>query len=117
MAEIIEYCTHPSEVILAGPIKEALDQTDEELRNLLDLIPSSDAVAVLRRYRDRLQTALTRARKRRIYVTPEIAARYLRIGVPAVTRLCRLGHLDADHIGTRWWIGRDALLRYGRRPR
>lgn len=113
----IEYCDDPRGLILAGPIEDVVRLINQDLDALESLSPSSDVIPALTRQRERLLSALLRARRAKVYVSPQVAARYLRIGVPAVTRLCRLRHLDGEHIGSRWWIDRAALLRYGRRSR
>jgi hypothetical protein len=66
-----------------------LNELHQHGGNLLRLAPASDAAAALAIYRDKLDTAVTRAEQLELYIITEAASVVLGKSVSMVTYLCR----------------------------
>jgi hypothetical protein len=103
-------------LLAAAPILAVSDELARHVSDLARLAPSSDATTALTLYRDKLQSALMRARQLDLFISAETASVVLGKSVSMVTHLCRTGALSAKKVGGTWQIDRLALERMRPRP-
>lgn len=103
-------------LLAAAPIMAVSEELARHVSDLARLAPSSDATIALTLYRDKLQSALMRARELDLFISAEAASVVLGKSVSMVTHLCRTGALGAKKVGGTWQIDRVALERMRPRP-
>ena len=103
-------------LLAAAPIMAVSDELARHVSDLARLAPSSDATIALTLYRDKLQSALMRARELDLFISAEAASVVLGKSISMVTHLCRTGALSAKKVGGTWQIDRVALERMRPRP-
>ena len=101
-------------LLAAAPIIAVSQELDRHVDDLRRLAPASDATTALTLYREKLTTAIQRARQLELFVSAEHAALVLGKSVSMVTYLCRTGALQAKKVGGTWQIDRLDLERMQR---
>ena len=99
-------------LLAAAPLVALSDELSRHVADLARLAPTSDATTALTLYRDKLASALQRARELDLFVTADVASVILGKSVSMVTYLCRSGALRAKKVGGTWEIDRIDLERF-----
>jgi len=107
-ASLLESATR---LLAAAPIVAVSEELSRHVDDLTRLAPKSDATTALTLYRDKLRTALHRARTLELFVSAEVASVILCKSVSMVTHLCRAGSIKAKKVGGTWQIDRLDLER------
>ena len=112
LADVVGPVVDRPRLLAAGPLVALSDELCRHVADLARLAPTSDATTALTLYRDKLASALQRARELDLFVTADVASVILGKSVSMVTYLCRTGALRAKKVGGTWEIDRIDLERF-----